>query len=147
MTRGMAVTVLGRLWDAETDGFTASRFTDVSANAYYAPYVEWAAQNGIVNGVGNGRFAPDRIVSREEMAVVLANFAEFTGIGLREASTAVEAFADEAQISPWAKADVRTIQKAGIISGKQNNLFDPKDKCTRAEVSAILRRLIINMVR
>ena len=147
LTRGMAVTILGRLWDADTSGFTSSRFTDVSNNAYYAPYVEWAAQNGIVAGVGNGQYAPDKVVSREEMAVILANFAEFTGIKLEEINAAAEAFEDEAQISPWAKADVRTIQKAGIISGKQDNLFDPKGKCTRAEISAILRRMIMNMVK
>jgi len=147
LTRGMAVTILGRLWDADTSGFTTSRFTDVIANAYYAPYVEWAAQNGIVAGVGNGQYAPDKIISREEMAVILANFAEFTGIGLEEISASAEAFADEAQISPWAKAEVGTIRQAGIISGKPNNCFEPKGKCTRAEISTILRRLITNLVK
>ncbi|MGI6585208.1 MAG: S-layer homology domain-containing protein [Lutisporaceae bacterium] len=147
LTRGMAVTILGRLWDADTSGFTNSRFTDVSKDAYYAPYVEWAAQNGIVAGVGNGQYAPEKVVSREEIAVILANFAEFTGIKLEETNTAAYAFADEAQISPWAKADVRTIQKAGIMSGKPGNCFDPKGKCTRAEISTILRRLIMNMVK
>jgi len=147
LTRGMAVTILGRLWDADTSGFTASRFTDVSKDAYYAPYVEWAAQNGIVAGVGNGQYAPDKVVSREEIAVILANFAEFTGIELEEISAAASAFADDAQISPWAKAGVGTIQKAGIISGKPGNRFDPKGKCTRAEISAILKRLIMNMVK
>lgn len=72
MTRAMAVTVLGRLWEADIDSFNGSRFSDVDRDAWYAPYVEWAAENGIVNGMGSGRFTPDKAVTREELSVILA---------------------------------------------------------------------------
>ncbi len=147
MTRGMAVTVLGRLWNINTNSFKGSRFDDVSEDSYYAPYVEWAARNGIVSGIGSNNFAPERAISREEMAVILANFAEFTEIGLDGVSKDAGVFADKNQISAWAKNDIIRIKNAGVINGKPGNLFDPKGLCTRAEVSTILRRLILNMVK
>ena len=147
LTRGMAVTVLGRLWGADTGSFTASRFTDVSRDAWYAPYVEWAAENGIVNGIGSGRFAPDRAVTRDELSVITANFIKFTGFTLNEVIEGPAAFDDDSGISTWAKDSVTAMQKAGIISGKGNNIFDPKGTATRAETAVILKRLITNIVQ
>ncbi|MGI6225120.1 MAG: InlB B-repeat-containing protein [Peptococcales bacterium] len=147
MTRGMMVTVLGRLWKADFEGITTSRFTDISIDSYYAPYVEWAAQNGIVHGIGDNLFAPDRAITREEMAVILANFVEFSGLKLTEVNKTPILFLDESIIYPWAKDSVTFMQKAGILSGKLNNLFDPKGTATRAEVSAVLKRFITNIVK
>lgn len=116
MTRGMVVTVLGRLWEADTDSFNGSRFTDVSKEAWYAPYVEWAAENGIVNGIGNSQFAPEKAVTREKLSVIIANFIKFTGLTLNELTANPADFADDSSISTWAKDGVTFMQKAGIIS-------------------------------
>ncbi|MDR2089653.1 MAG: S-layer homology domain-containing protein, partial [Clostridiales Family XIII bacterium] len=59
MTRGMIVTVLGRLYGADENAYANSSFSDVSAGQYYTAYVEWAKANGIVNGVGDNLFAPN----------------------------------------------------------------------------------------
>ena len=112
MTRGMFVTALGRLAGINPDSYKTGKFTDVKADAYYAPYVNWAAQNGIVEGVTATTFAPDSNINREQMAVIMANYAKKLGYDLPKTLQAVT-FADNAQISSWAKNAVRTMQQAG----------------------------------
>lgn len=141
MTRGMFVTALGRLAGINPDSYKTGKFTDVKADAYYAPYVNWAAQNGIVEGVTATTFAPDTNINQEQMAVIMANYAKKLGYDLPKTLQAVT-FADNAQISSWAKNAVRTMQQAGILSGKNGNKFDPKGTATRAEVATVLRRFV-----
>ena len=141
MTRGMFVTALGRLAGINPDSYQTGKFTDVKADAYYAPYVNWAAQNGIVEGVTATTFAPDTNINREQMAVIMANYAKKLGYDLPKTLQAVT-FADNAQISSWAKDAVRVMQQAGILAGKANNCFDPKGTATRAEVATVLRRFV-----
>ena len=92
MTRGMFVTVLGNKAKVDPDQYTESSFTDVKPGKWYAPYVEWAAQNGIVNGVGGGRFNPNQSVTREQMAVILYNYAKFTNCDLTVRAGLLEQF-------------------------------------------------------
>ena len=141
MTRGMFVTALGRLAGINPDSYKTGKFTDVKADAYYAPYVNWAAQNGIVEGVTATTFAPDTNINREQMAVIMANYAKKLGYDLPKTLQAVT-FADNAQISSWAKNAVRAMQQAGILAGKNGNKFDPKGTATRAEVVTVLRRFV-----
>ena len=141
MSRGMFVTALGRLAGINPDSYKTGKFTDVKADAYYAPYVNWAAQNGIVEGVTATTFAPDTNINREQMAVIMANYAKKLGYDLPKTLQAVT-FADNAQISSWAKNAVRAMQQAGILAGKNGNKFDPKGTATRAEVATILRRFV-----
>ena len=141
MTRGMFVTALGRLAGINPDSYQTGKFTDVKADAYYAPYVNWAAQNGIMEGVTATTFAPDTNINREQMAVIMANYAKKLGYDLPKTLRAVT-FADNAQISSWAKDAVRAMQQAGILAGKANNCFDPKGTATRAEVATVLRRFV-----
>lgn len=141
MTRGMFVTALGRLAGINPDSYKTGKFTDVKADAYYAPYVNWAAQNGIVEGVTATTFAPDSNINREQMAVIMANYTKKLGYDLPKTLQAVT-FADNAQISSWAKNAVRAMQQAGILTGKNGNKFDPKGTATRAEVATVLRRFV-----
>jgi len=141
MTRGMFVTVIGRLAKADISGYKESGFADVKRDAYYMGYIEWARSNHIVSGVGNGRFAPDQPITREEMAVMMRNYAKAMGFTLPKVREE-NIFADSAQISAYAKEAVAELQMAGIVSGKNGNLFDPQGTATRAEVSAVFRRFI-----
>lgn len=141
MTRGMFVTALGRLAGINPDSYQTGKFTDVKADTYYAPYVNWAAQNGIMEGVTATTFAPDTNINREQMAVIMANYAKKLGYDLPKTLRAVT-FADNAQISSWAKDAVKAMQQAGILAGKANNCFDPKGTATRAEVATVLRRFV-----
>lgn len=141
MTRGMFVTALGRLADIDPNSYKTGRFTDVKADAYYAPYVNWAAEKGIVNSTTATTFSPDTNITREQMAVIMANYAKKLGYDLPAAHEAVT-FADNAQISGWAAKEVKAMQQAGIMAGKGGNRFDPKGTATRAEVATVLRRFV-----
>jgi hypothetical protein len=142
MSRAMLATVLGRLAGIDASLYTGvAPFGDVDASQYYAPYVRWANAGGIVNGTGGGVFAPGAPVSRQDLAVILVNYARHTGRSL-SARQAYAGFADGAAIAGYARAAVETVARAGIIGGKPSNLFDPEGSATRAEVAAILRRFV-----
>lgn len=141
MTRGMFVTALGRLAGIDPASYKTGKFTDVKADAYYAPYVNWAAEKGIVSGTTATTFAPDSAVTRQEMAVIMANYAKALGYNVPKTREAVT-FADNANIASWAKDAVKTMQMAGIINGKDSNKFDPTGTATRAEAAAVLHRYV-----
>ena len=141
MTRGMFVTALGRMAQADVSKYTSSKFTDVKSGSYYLGYVEWAAANGIVKGTSDTTFAPDKAISRQEMATIMASYAKAIGFTLPKAHAEVT-FADSASIGTWAKDSVKAMQMAGVLMGKDGNKFDPQGTATRAEVSALLHRFI-----
>ena len=141
MTRGMFVTALGRLAGVDPTDYQASRFTDVKEDAYYAPYVNWAAKTGVVSGTTDTAFAPDININREQMAVIMKNYAAKLGYTIPKTLEVVN-FADSAGISSWAKEAVKSMQQAGILAGKTNNCFDPAGTATRAEVATVLRRFV-----
>jgi len=147
ITRADFITALGKLagsaGTARPDGYKQSSFTDVSDSSAAMPYIEWAAANEIVSGTGGGKFSPDAAITREQMALMMVNYAKATSQTLYVTRQAVT-FADDAKISSWAKDAVKAVQQAGIITGKTSNLFDPQGSATRAEASAILRRFAEN---
>ena len=141
MTRGMFVTALGRLAGVDPTDYQARMFTDVKEDAYYAPYVNWAAKTGVVSGTTDTTFAPDTNINREQMAVIMKNYATKLGYTIPKTLEVVN-FADSAGISSWAKEAVKSMQQAGIFAGKTNNCFDPAGTATRAEVATVLRRFV-----
>ena len=140
MTRAMFAQVIANIEGVDLSLYAASRFTDVAADAWYAPAVEWAASVGIVTGYGDGLFGPNDNISREQMAVILAKYIAYKGYDLPMGPTA--AFADEGDISSWAKEAVAMMQAAGLISGRPGGIYDPKGTATRAEVATIFARFI-----
>lgn len=143
VTRGMFVTILGRLYGAELD--CKLNFTDVNPNQYYAPYAAWAAENGIVKGVGENLFEPDREITHQEMAVMLANYIKFVDYDIAEKEEKIK-FDDEADIAAWAKESVEFMQLAGILNGISGDNFTPVNKTTRAEVATAITNFIKTMI-
>ncbi len=146
MTRGMFVTVLGNKAKIDPAQYTESSFSDVKAGAWYAPHVEWAAQNGIVNGTGGGKFSPDKSVTREQMAVILYNYAKFTNCDLTVRAGLLEQFPDGNKVSNYAKYPMEWAITHGIINGSGGKL-DPSGTATRAQVAQIFyssRELLAN---
>lgn len=141
MDRGMLVTVLGRLAGADVSAYKTSSFSDVTAGKYYLPYVEWAYKNGIISGIGGGKFAPERAVTREEIALILQNYAKATGYKL-PVTREVIIFADNSSIGSSYTAAVKAMQQAGIMMGGTGNKFNPKAGATRAEVATMLHRYV-----
>ena len=141
ITRATFLMALGKLSGADVSGYTASSFTDVPDTNPAMPYIEWAVKNNIVQGIGDNKFGPDSLITREQMAVMMMGYAKATGYTLPVSQQATT-FADDAKISSWAKEAVKAIQQTGVISGKPNNLFDPQGSATRAEAATILRRFV-----
>ena len=111
-----------------------SIFADVAANAWYADAVNWAAEKGYVSGVGDGKFAPDASVTREQMALILYRYA-----GSPDASgMAQKEFADSSSVSAYAVDAIRWAVHEGLISGMENNTLAPQGTATRAQVAQIL---------
>lgn len=141
MTRGMLVTVLGRVYGADVKASAAGSFQDVAPGQYYAPYVEWARTNGIVDGVADGMFLPDASVSRQDLAVILVRYAQYAGKPLASPQ-ALALFGDEASIAPYAKDAIQKLYHSGLLGGSGNSQIEPQNSATRAQVAAILHRFL-----
>ena len=138
LSRGMLVTVLGRLEQIDVSGYNCM-FEDVDKNLYYAPYIEWARKNGIVGGRTESQFDPDASVTRQEMAVIISRYLEkYKGKTL---SAVARTFSDAAKIPSWSKTDIYKVSNAGIITGVGTE-FQPANKATRAQAATILRRIV-----
>lgn len=143
VTRAMFVTILGRASGISASAYASSYFSDVDAGAWYGPYVEWAAQSGIVTGYG-GAFMPNDYITREQMALITVRYAAYRGKTL--APTAAEiVFTDGASIDSWAADAVKTAQMSGIITGIENSggyAFKPLDSAQRGQMCAVIVRFL-----
>ena len=142
VTRAMLVTVLWRMEDAPS-GYE-NTFSDVPDGKWYTDAVAWAAANEIVNGVGDGRFAPNSNITREQMAIILLRYSEKKGFDTSKRGD-VSAFPDANQISSYAKDALSWAVGEGIINGSGGKLL-PRGNATRAQIAAILMRFIENIV-
>jgi hypothetical protein len=148
MTRAMFATVIGRLYERSFGNIELSEtqaFTDCNYNEYYGKYVDWASENGILKGYGNGVFKPNALVSREEMATVIYRFADFLKVVDNNVNTELS-YTDSASISSWAVDAALYSQSTGLITGRVSGNFVPQGTATRAEVSVILERFIHNIL-
>jgi len=141
MTRGMFVTVLGRLANADVSSYKDSSFIDVRSDEYYMAYAEWASENGIVDGIGQGKFAPDTFITREQMAVILYRYSQYKDYDTTQGGMTIREFEDYESISEYALHAMAWTVNTGLIQGSENNL-SPKQSATRAQVATILMSFI-----
>lgn len=155
MTRGMFVTVLGRFAGVDPadyqDWYMADLYSDVSADAYYAPYVNWATRYGITNGTGEGCFSPDQVINREQMAALLVRFAGYYGYAFQPIrSNTPDSFGDSETISGFAVNAVDVMRASGIITGRVSGNgdlnFEPQSMAVRSECAAVFHRLAQSLV-
>jgi len=140
LTRGMFVTLLSRLEGIDPNYDIYTNFDDVDASAYYASAVRWASRWGLVYGTGERLFSPDRPITRQDAATLIGRYFDYAGIELPAIKEAV-VFADDGDIAEYAYEWVYKMQIAGIISGKDGNVFDPLGLTTRAEAAALFMRI------
>lgn len=140
MTRGMFATVLGRAAGVDASAEYENVFADVEPNEYYAPYIAWASENGMVEGNGDGTFAPDDNITREQMAKIFLGYYRYMGEGPEGAWAIALNYADVDQMSDWALEGVMFCTLKGLLMGKENNMFDPKGNALRSEVATVLMR-------
>ena len=109
-----------------------NEFADVDSDAWYTDAVSWASAEGIISGYGNGLFGINDPVTREQIAAILWRYA-----GSPDTASS-ENFADESSISSYAVNAVDWVRNNNIMSGKENNMFDPDGYATRAEIAMVL---------
>ncbi|HHX60480.1 MAG TPA: hypothetical protein GX707_07050 [Epulopiscium sp.] len=139
MTRGMFVTVLGRLANADVSSYKTSNFTDVKTDAYYMGYMEWANENKIVEGINQDSFGPDMPITREQIAVMLYRYSNYKNYDTTQGGMAIREFTDYESISGYALQSMGWTVNTELLQGSDNKLM-PKHNATRAEVAAILMR-------
>ena len=144
-TRGMIITILYRL-EGEPTVSGLNAFDDVAEGEWYSAAVKWAVKNEIVGGYGNGKFGPEDVITREQMAVILYRYAAFKGQDMTKAAD-LSKFTDNGEISGYAVPSLGWANAEGLVSGKGSGILDPLGSATRAEAAAILHRFCENMVK
>lgn len=139
VTRAQFTVMLARALGMEPS--TKPCFKDVTGNEWYAGLVNAACEKGLAKG-SNGKFSPGQIVTREQAAVLLVKAAEIKGKQASDSQIVKSGFKDENQVSNWAFKDVRSAKALGLISGKPNGCFVPKNNVTRAEAAVMIRGLL-----
>lgn len=135
ITRAEFTAMITRICGGSTDGL-ASEFSDVDSDEWYSGYVAWAAKNGIVNGVGNNSFEPNSPITREDICVMIVRSRELVGIENYGAGK-IDNFADDSEISDYAREFVYTLAIEGIVNGYEDGMFKPKQNAARSEASKI----------
>jgi len=139
-TRGMIVTILHRM--AGSPAGDGASFTDVAADKWYAAPIAWATGSAkIAGGVGNNLFAPDKNITREQIAVLLYNYAKYCGKSFATSPAEISSFDDAGSVSSWAVEALKWACGAKLIGGS-NNKLNPKGEATRAEVATMIQRFI-----
>ena len=137
LTRSEFVTILGRIANVDESKYKDKVFNDIDANKYYAPYIDWAYKNKIASGFGDGKFMPNKELSREEMCAFLSRFNKVHKINNKEENINIS-FKDEKNISDWSKGSVREMVRLGLIKGMDDGNFMPKEKLTRAQIAQVV---------
>ena len=138
MTRAMVVTVLYRLQGSPEVKFS-TKFTDVKKNAWYADAVIWAAENDIVNGVGDYKFAPMETITREQLATIIMRYAPMEFI-ITEEQADITGYADYKRVHDYARESLSWANAVGLITGVTESTLEPRMGATREQFAAILRR-------
>lgn len=137
MQRGMLTTVLHRMAGSPEVEYTPL-FTDVPDGTWYTAGTIWAGQNKVVSGNGDGRFLPADVVARQQIAVILYNYANLMGYDTSDRGD-LSVFRDAASVASWAKDAMAWAVSVGIMQGSEGKVM-PTNGASRAEVAIMLQR-------
>ena len=141
-SRAMLVMVCAKIADAEINNAQSSSFTDVKTGKWYNGAVNWAYENGIVSGMGDGRFNPDGAVTREQTALIIRNFIKYLGKEISFTDDCyLKLFSDRKSVSSYARDAMSWATVYGIFNGN-NNKIRAKDTLTRYELAVIIRSIL-----
>lgn len=142
LTRAQFLTMLAKtIYGLDTKQSVAAGFIDVPESEWFYSYVNWGFANGIVRGIDETTFAPNEKITREQMAIMMNNFANYTSLVLPQTNTSVS-FTDAAVISPWATDSVTKIVSSGIMGGYPEGNYIPQGNATRAEAATVVYKMI-----
>ena len=137
-TRAQLVTILYRM-EGQPAVSGDLPFTDVEAGTWYTNAVGWAAQNGIVNGVGDETFAPGNDLTREQLVTILYRYAESKGYDV-SASADLAGYPDGEEIQAYAREAMAWAVAENIIQGMEDDTLKPAGNASRAQIATILMR-------
>ena len=137
MTRAMLVQVLYRM--SGSKAASTAQFTDVADGKWYAEAIAWASENGIVNGFTDGRFQPDTLITRQQLAAILYRYDTYRG-HTPQGSAALDGYADAASVESWAAEAMSWANGNGLVTGVTPTTLVPNGTATRAQVAVILSR-------
>lgn len=140
LTRAMLVQMLYNM-ESRPACDAENAFMDVPVGQWYTDAVIWANDAKIVSGMGEGLFAPNMEITREQMVVMLYNYAKYKGYDVT-ASADLSAFADNASVSTWAQPAMQWAVAEGYISGMGNSQLAPQGTATRAEIASVIMRFM-----
>ena len=143
LTRAQFLTMLANtIKDLDVTQAEPAGFEDVPEQEWYYNYVNWGFEQGIVAGIDEVTFAPNEKITREQMAIMLDNFANSTDLILPELNEGVP-FTDSVLISPWAADSVNKIVSSGLMGGYPEGDYKPQGSATRAEAATVVYKLIM----
>ena len=140
LTRAMLVQMLYNM-ESRPACDAENAFIDVPVGQWYTDAVIWANDEKIVSGMGDGLFAPNMEITREQMVVMLYNYAKYKGYDVT-ASADLSTFADSASVSTWAQPAMQWAVAEGYISGMGDSQLAPQGTATRAEIASVIMRFM-----
>lgn len=143
INRAMFVTILHRL--AGSPDAAPSGFSDVPEGSFYSRAVDWAAEEGIVNGTSPTTFSPERSILRQDMACMLARYLTGIDSDILRGEECEQVFLDEELVSDYAREAVELMRRTGLFQGDEASNFRPLDTANRAEAATLFTRLSLDM--
>lgn len=143
LTRGQVVQILHNL-EGKPEETAEAPFTD-TAGHWALEAIAWAAQNNVVAGYDDGTFGPEKLVTREEFAQMMYNYAKFKGYDLTAGGDLTQ-FPDAGAISDWAETALSWANGKGLINGHDNGTIDPQGNTTRAQAASIMKNFDLKVV-
>jgi hypothetical protein len=137
-TRAMPTAILYR-YEGEPHAHCDTVYDDVPTGEWYTDPVTWACENGVVEGYGNGKFAPEELVTREQLVLILYRDAQRQGRSVA-AQSSLSAFTDANKVSDWALPAVKWAVQAGLLKGRTATTIEPQGQATRAELAVLFYR-------
>ncbi len=142
MTRAMTVSVLSRMAGIDAEDYVGeASFSDVLAGSWYEAPVAWAVKYGITAGTGDGKFSPDRNVTRQEIAVLFVRYFTIFGVSLGDENLSASEPTDIGDCADWAKDSVLVLWQRGLMVGDGSGKFYPEKLITRAECAVLCMQL------
>ncbi len=145
VTRAEFVTILCRAAGADATVSTSDTdiaFSDVTLGDWYYEYAIWAAGTGITNGTSETEFSPNENILRQDICVMLDRYSTNIAASPLAPAESAGAFADDGEISDYAKDSVYKLKSAGIVSGTGDNRFEPQSGATRAETCKMVLGIV-----
>lgn len=143
LSRAMVAQILYNL-EGQPTVTGESTFTDVSGH-WAIDAITWAQKTGVVTGYENNTFRPNQAVTREELAQMLYNYAQYKKITL-PALGDLSKFPDGDKVSPWARTAMKWATGLGVINGYEDSTLEPGGDSTRAQAASILMNFDVNLV-